>query len=76
MDEIQSQAMTQWHETEIRERKISRHGYYIPWTERDISLVLGNAFKKYALQYYQLKEGHGAITTFLTRIEVIETPEY
>lgn len=27
------------------------------------------------LRYYQLKVGHGAIGTFLTRIGVIESPE-
>ena len=31
--------------------------------------------KKYASRYYQLKVGHGAVGTYLTRIGVIETPE-
>ncbi len=37
--------------------------------------MLGNASKKYASRYYQLKVEHGAVGTFLTRIGVIETPE-
>ena len=37
--------------------------------------ILGNAPKKYASRYYQLKVGHGAVGTFLIRIRVMETPE-
>ena len=48
---------------------------YIPWTETKINPILGNAPKKYASRYYQLKVGHGAVGTYLTRIGVIETPE-
>ncbi len=45
VDEVRSRAVAQWHETEIRERKISRRGCYIPRTKEGISLVLGNAPK-------------------------------
>ena len=75
VDEMRSRAVAQWHETEIRERKISRRGYYIPRTKEGISLVLGNAPKKYASRFYQLKVGHGAVGTYLARIGVIEAPD-
>lgn len=35
--------------------------------------LLGNIKKFYALRFYQLKTGHGAISTFLSRIGAIET---
>ena len=44
-------------------------------TKGGISPILGSAPKKYASRYYQLKVGHGAVGTFLARIQVIETPE-
>lgn len=44
-------------------------------TKGGISFTLGNAPKKYALQYYQFKVGHGAVGTFLVRIGVIKTPK-
>ena len=52
MDEMRSRAVAQWHETEIREREISRRGYYISRTKEGISLVLGNTPKKYASRFY------------------------
>lgn len=75
MDEIRSKAITHWHETEIHNRENSRRGYYIPRTKEGISSVLGNAPKKYASRFYQLKVGHGAVGTYLTRIGVIEAPD-
>ena len=75
LDEVRSRAVAQWHETEICEREISRRGYYIPRTKEGISLVLGNASKKYASRFYQLKVGHGAVRTYLARIGVIEAPD-
>ncbi len=64
-----------WHEVKTQEREVSRQGFYIPWTETKINPILGNAPKKYASRYYQLKVGHGAVGTNLTRIGVIETLE-
>ena len=75
VDEVRSRAVAWRHETEIRERKMSRRGYYIPRTEEGISLVLGNPPKKYASRFYQLKVGHGAVGTYLARIGVIEAPD-
>ena len=68
-------SLSRQSETEVREREISRRGYYIPRTKEGISLILGNASKKYASTYYQLKVGHGAVGMFFARIGVIETPE-
>ena len=67
--------MTNWHEIMRQERENSRRSYYIPWKKEGINSTLANAPKKYASRYYQLKVGHGAIGTFLTRIGVIESPE-
>lgn len=64
-----------WHKTETLDREASRRGYYISWTKEGISLILGSAPKKYALRYYELKVGHGAVETFLARIGTIETAE-
>ena len=75
VDEIRSRAIVNWHETEIRRREISRRGYYIPRTKKGISLVLGKAPKKYAARFYQLKVGHGAVGTYLSKIGVIESPD-
>ena len=75
VDEIWSKAIAHWHETEIRGREISRRGYYTPRTKEGISSVLENAPKKYASRFYQLKVGHGAVGTYLTRIGVIEAPD-
>ena len=72
---MQSKDTAKWHRTEIQNRETSCRGYYIPLTKEGISLILGNISKKYALQYYQLKVGHGAVETFLARIGVIKSPE-
>ena len=58
-----------------QDRKATCCGYYIPQIKEGISLALGSMSKNYALPYYQLKIGHGALGIFLVRIEVIETPE-
>ena len=59
----------------MQEREASRCGYYVLWTRGGINPILGNAPKKYPSRYYQLKVGHGAVETFLSRIGVIESPE-
>ena len=73
--QAQSRELAKWHEVKTQEREVSRRGFYIPWTKANINPVLGNAPKKYASRYYQLKVGHGAVGTYLARIGVIETPE-
>ena len=75
LEQARSQELSKWHEIKIQERENSRRGYYTPWTKEGINPTLANAPKKYASRYYQLKVGHGAIGTFLTRIGVIESPE-
>ncbi len=67
--------ITRWHERKIQEREPSRRGFYVPWTKPEINAVLGNAPKKYAARYFQLKVGHGAVGTYLAQIGRIETPE-
>ena len=67
--------LTRWHERKTQEREASRCGQYIPWTKNNINPMLGNAPKKYASRYYQLKVGHGAVGTFLAKIGKIETPQ-
>ena len=70
-----STELIRWHERKTQEREASRCGHYIPWTKNNINPVLGNAPKKYASRYYQLKVGHGAVGTFLAKIGVIEAPQ-
>ena len=72
---VRSTEITSWHERKIQEREPSRHGFYVPWTKPEIISVLGNAPKKYAAGYFQLKVGHGAVGRYLARIGRIETPE-
>ncbi len=72
---MQSTELTKWHETKIKEREVSRRGFYIPLTKTEINPVLQNAPKKYLARYYQLKVGHGAIGTYLARIGKIGTPK-
>lgn len=62
--------MTGWHETETQSRKASRCGYYTPRIKGGISPRPGKALEKYASRYYQLKIGHDAVGTVLTRIGV------
>ncbi len=38
-------------------------------------ITLGTALKKYAMRFYQLKIGHGAVGPFLARVGAIDTPE-
>lgn len=71
--ESHSQKLTRWHEMKIQERETSRQGFYIPRVEKGMSKVLGSTAKKYASRYFQLKVGHRAVGTYLTRIGVIET---
>lgn len=61
---------------ETQDREATCRGYYIPRIEEGISLAFGRTSKKYASSYYQLKVEHGAVGTFLVRIEVIETLKY
>ncbi len=74
--DIRLRDLIKWHKLETQNREASCRGFYILRTTEGISLALGNASKKYASRYYQLKVGHGAEWTFLIRIGAIETPEY
>lgn len=73
--QVQSTELTRWHKKETQEREASYYGQYIPWTKNNINPILENVLKKYVLQYYQLKVGHGAVRTFLTKIRKIEIPQ-
>ena len=73
--DIRLQELIKWHELETQNREASPRGFYVLRRTEGISIALGNASKKYASRYYQLKVGHGAVGTFLVRIGAIETPE-
>ena len=75
VSQIRGKELTSWHERKTQERETSRHGFYIPWTKAEINPVLGKTPKKYAARYYQLKVGHGAVGTYLSRTGMIGTPE-
>ena len=72
---IRAKELGKWHQTQTEKREASRRGFYVPWTKNGIDPTLGNAPKKYASRFYQLKVGHAAVGTFLARIGVIEAPE-
>ena len=75
MVESRLSELAKWHEREISEREASRRGFYFPRLKAGMDKLLGSTPKKYASRYFQLKNGHGAIGTFLVRIGVTETPE-
>ena len=56
--------LSAWHQKKAQEREASRRGFYISQAKCGINSTLGEAPKKYAARYYQLKTGHGAIGTF------------
>ena len=64
-----------WHQSKSQEREATVQEFYVPSVKRSINPTLGEALKKYAMRFYQLKIGHGAVGTFLARIGVMETPE-
>ncbi len=64
-----------WYEQKIKERESRKSGFYVPSFKAEMDLLLGNTKKFYALRFYQLKTGHGAIGTFLSRIRAIEAAE-
>ena len=63
------------NQSKSQEREATLRGFYIPKVKSGMSPVLSNTSKKYAMRYFQLKVGHGAIETFLARIGAVETPE-
>ena len=67
--------LVQWHQAKSQEREATLRGFYIPKVKVGMSPTLSNTSKKYAMRYFQLKVGHGAIGVFLARIGVVETPE-
>ena len=75
MAQARSRELTKWQEMKMQETEVSPRGFYVPWTKAEINPILGNAPKKYASRYYQLKVGHEAVGTYLAGIVVIETPE-
>ncbi len=74
-DEKKTQICT-WYEQKIKDRESSRRGYYIPCLATQIDLLLGWRRKLYASRFYQLKVGHGAISTFFERIRAEESAKF
>ena len=64
-----------WHQAKNEEREARNRNYYIPRLKPGIQPVLGQASKKYASRFFQLKVGHGAVGVFLERIGAVETAE-
>ncbi len=57
------------------ERESRNRSYYVPRLKLGIHPVLGQAPKKYAARFFQLKVRHAATGAFLERIGVKETAE-
>ena len=51
-------------------------GFYVPSVKSSINPTLGEALKRFAMRFYQLKIGHGAVGTFLARIGAMEIAEF
>ena len=64
-----------WHQIKSQEREATLQGSYVPIVKGGINAILGKPLKKFAMRFYQLKIGQGAVGTFLARIGRIETPE-
>ena len=64
-----------WHDQKTREREERRSGFYFSSLKMQMDPLFGKTRKFYASRFYQLKVGHGAIGTFLHRIEATETAE-
>ena len=64
-----------WHQAKNKERESRNHSYYIPRLKPGIQLTLGQAPKKYAARFFQLRVEHTATRVFLERIGKRETAE-
>ena len=64
-----------WHQSRNEERERRSQSFYVPRLKIGIHPVLGQAPKRYASRFFQLKVGHGAVGVFLERIGVTETAE-
>lgn len=67
--------LSAWHELKSQEREATVQEFYDPVAKSGINPTLGSALKKYAMRFYQLRIGHGAVGAFLAKIGVINTPE-
>lgn len=59
----------------MKERESRKSGFYIPSLKAEMDPLLAKTRKLYAARFYQLKIGHGAIGTFLSKIGAAETAE-
>ncbi len=64
-----------WYEQKTKERESRKGGFYVLSLKAEMDPLLGQTKKVYASRFYQLKTGHGAIGTFLSRIGATETAE-
>ena len=61
-----------WHQSRNEERERRSQCFYVPRLKTGIHPVLGQAPKRYASRFFQLKVGYGAVGVFLERIGVTE----
>lgn len=73
--EARNSEIQAWHQVRNEERERRGRNHYVPRLKAGIHPVLGQAPKRYASRFFQLKVGHGAIGVFLERIGVTETAE-
>ena len=64
-----------WHRAKNEERESRNRSYYVPRLKPGIHHVLGQAPKKYAARFFQLRVGHAATGVFLERIGKRETAD-
>ena len=75
INEAKQSEIHSWHQTRNEERERRSRNYYTPRLKPGIHPVLGQAAKKYASRFFQLKVGHGAVGVYLERIGAVETAE-
>ena len=62
-----------WHEQKRKEQQSRKTGFYVFSSKAEIDPLLGKDKKVEVSRFYQLKVGHGAIDTFLKKIEATKT---
>ena len=68
LQKARSAELLAWHQSKGQEREATARGFYVPSTKSRMNPILGGTLKEYAMRFYQLKIGHGAVGVFLARI--------
>lgn len=70
--EARNSEIYSWHQVRNEERERRSRNYDVPRLKAGVHPILGQAPKRYASRFLQLKVGHGLIGVFLERVGVTE----